>query len=257
MVLHPSPLVRKLNRFHPLTEEEVRVLESACSRVVWHDPDHDIVLEGDRPCDSNLLLEGMVYRYKDLDDGERQILSFQLPGDIFDAQSFILEKMDHSIGTLTRCKVAAIPHATLLEITEDYPRIARAIWRDTLVDASIFREWIANIGTRQAFGRIAHLICETFVRLKAVDLADQNEIRWPITQAILGEATGLSTVHVNRSLQALRRNGLITLRGERLVITDWDGLVKAGQFEPGYLHLEQSNTASSRATANGASDSPL
>ena len=158
-----NPLIQKLHHLFPLTPEEEHVLEQACSRVVHFGADVDIVVEGDRPSDCNLLLEGVVCRYKIVADGKRQIMSFHCAGDIFDAQSFILHRMDHSIGTLTACKVALIPHGTMLEITEGFPRIARAIWKDTLVDAAIFREWMANIGRRSAYARIAHLcaiICE-------------------------------------------------------------------------------------------------
>jgi CRP-like cAMP-binding protein len=116
-----NPLIRKLDNLYSLDADEKSVLESACSRIVHFRADEDMVTDGDRPSDSNLLLEGMACRYKLTLDGTRQIFSFQLPGDIFDAQSFILEKMDHSVGTLTPCKVAVIPHKTMLEITETYP----------------------------------------------------------------------------------------------------------------------------------------
>jgi CRP-like cAMP-binding protein len=232
-----NPFIRKLDHLFRLTAEERRVLEGACSRTVEYRADQDIVREGDRPSDCNLLLEGFVCRYKILADGKRQITSFQFAGDLFDAQSFILEVMDHSIGTITPCKIALIPHKTMLEITEGYPRIARAIWKDTLIDAAVFREWMTSIGRRSAYQRIAHLMCEVFVRLQVVGLDDGDQIPWPITQLEIGDSLGLSLVHVNRTLQELRGAGLITLKNERLTIHDWNGLKEAGDFERGYLHL--------------------
>jgi CRP-like cAMP-binding protein len=234
-----NPLIRKLEKLFPLTSEEKDVLQASCSRVIQFNGDQDVVREGDQPSDCNLLLEGTVCRYKILEDGKRQIFSFHIPGDIFDAQSFLLETMDHSVATLTRCTVALIPHKTMRQITEDHPRIGRAIWKDTLVDAAIFREWMASIGRRSAYQRIAHLMCEMVVKLHAVGLADDHHrIDWPMTQNELGDALGLSLVHVNRTLQELRGENLITLKDGTLILHDWDALTRAGQFEPRYLHLK-------------------
>jgi CRP-like cAMP-binding protein len=135
-----SPLIRKLEQLYPLTPEEKSVLETACTREVRFAPDEDMVREGDKPSDCNVLLEGMSCRYKILPNGKRQIFSFQIPGDIVDAQSFLLQKMDHSTASLTACTVALIPHKTMLQITETYPRIARAVWKDTLIEAAVFCE---------------------------------------------------------------------------------------------------------------------
>jgi CRP-like cAMP-binding protein len=146
--------------------------------------------------------------------------------------------MDHSIATLMPCRVALIPHETMRKMTENYPRIARAVWKDTLVDAAVFREWMISIGRRDAYARIAHLMCEVFTRLEAVGLADAGRIDWPITQAEIGDALGLSLVHVNRTLMALRAKGLITLKDGKLTIHDSEGLKRAGDFEPEYLHLK-------------------
>ena len=166
MQLHSNPLIRKLQALFPLSAEEERVLVQACSRNARFQADEDILVERDRPADCNLLLEGYVCRYKLLPDGKRQILSFHCAGDIFDAQSFVLEIMDHSIAALTACKVALIPHRTMLEITESFPRIARAIWKDTLIDAAIFRERMTSIGRRSAYSRIAHQFCEVYTKLE-------------------------------------------------------------------------------------------
>jgi CRP-like cAMP-binding protein len=240
-----NPLVRKLQQLFPLTPEEENLLDHTCSRIVQFPADKDIVTEGDKPSDCNLLLEGTVCRYRILEDGRRQIFSFHIPGDIFDAQSFLLETMDHSVASLTPCKIALIPHTTMRQITESYPRIGRAIWKDTLVDAAIFREWMASIGRRSAYQRIAHLMCEMVVKLHAVGLADDHHrIDWPMTQNEMGDALGLSLVHVNRTLQELRGEELITLKDSTLIVHDWAALQRAGLFEPLYLHLKSERPCS-------------
>jgi CRP-like cAMP-binding protein len=146
--------------------------------------------------------------------------------------------MDHNVGTLTPCRLAVIPHQTLQQITEHHPRIARAIWKDTLVDAAIFREWMASIGRRSALERIAHLMCELITKLQIVGLAAGHTIDWPITQIELADALGLSPVHVNRTLQDLRRDRLITLNAGRLVVHRWEELKQISMFTPRYLHFQ-------------------
>ncbi|HWT30257.1 MAG TPA: Crp/Fnr family transcriptional regulator [Propylenella sp.] len=234
---HPNPLIRKFEHLYPLTAEEKRVLDSVCARTERFHADHDVVRIGDMPKECNLLLEGIVFRYEITPEGKRQIMSFQFPGDIFDAQSFVLDEMDHSIATLTPCKVGVIPHGTMREITEDFPRIARALWKDTLVDAAVFRKWLVSLGRKSAPQRIAHLMCEISLRLQAVNLNRGPTIDWPYTQAEIGDALGLSNVHVNRSMQTLRKGGSITLRNGTLTINDFDRLRDIGQFDPAYLHL--------------------
>jgi len=176
--------------------------------------------------------EGFLCRYKTIEDGRRQIVSFHIPGDIVDLNSLLLGRMDHSVGTLTPVKIASIPHATLLEWMRSHPHLGRLLWRDTLIDASIFREWVLNIGRRSATERIAHLLCETVTRLRAVGL----DCDLPITQARLADATGLSTVHVNRTVQDLQGDGLIELSGQNVTTLDWERLKRTAGFDPGYLH---------------------
>ena len=151
-------------------------------------------------------------------------MSFHIPGDIPDLQSLHLEIMDHSLATVVPTKVAFIPHEAVRTFLRAHPRIADVFWRETLIDAAVFREWVVNVGRRDAYARIAHVLCEIYVRLRAVGLVDGQAYQLPITQAELGDATGLSTVHVNRTLQELRGNGLITTpKGGRVVIEDWAG----------------------------------
>lgn len=230
-------LIRKLLSISPLTDAEKRCLLDLPLSVQQIGPDQDIVREGDRPFACCLLIEGFTCRYKLTEEGKRQIFSFHTPGDIPDLQSLHLNVMDHSLKTLTPCKVAFIPHDIIAELTRRCPHVGEVLWRDTLIDAAIFREWMIGIGRRSAYTRIAHLLCEVFARLRAVGLTDGNECEFPITQTEIADALGLSTVHVNRSLQELRADGTIDLRRGILAIPDWDGLKKAGEFDPTYLHM--------------------
>ena len=240
----PSPserqrLVRKLESIAKLSPQEKEALLALPMNVKEFGADQDIIREGERPAESCLLLEGFACRYKILPDGRRQIMSFHTPGDIPDLLSIQLRVMDHSLGTLVPSKLAFIPHEPLRELTRQYPGIAGAFWRDTLIDAAIFREWMVGLGRRSALQRIAHLLCEMAVRIAAVGLADKHVYDLPVTQAELGDALGLSTVHVNRVLQQLRGSGLFTFRGSTVTVCDWNGLKVAGEFDPTYLHLER------------------
>jgi CRP-like cAMP-binding protein len=230
-------LIRKLRSISPLSDDEQQSLLALPLSIREIAADEVILREGDRPFASCLLVEGFTCRYKFTDEGKRQIFSFHTPGDIPDLQSLHLKTMDHTLATLTKCKVAFIPHDSILKLTRTCLRVGDVLWRDTLVDAAIFREWMIGIGRRSAYTRIAHLLCEVFVRLRAVDLTNGDRCDWPITQIEIGDALGLSNVHVNRSLQELRADGLIELGGGSLKILNWDGLKKAGEFDLTYLHL--------------------
>ena len=237
--LHPehSRLIRKLETIVELSDEEKRAVLGLPVTVKSVGEDQDFVRDGERPSECCLIVEGFACRYKILQDGKRQIMSFHIPGDIPDLQSLHLNVMDHALGTLVPSKVGFIQHDHLRELCHRCPRIGDVFWRDTLIDAAVFREWMIGIGRRSAYTRIAHVICELLVRLRAIGLANGNDIELPVTQAELGDSLGLSTVHVNRVLQELRGDGLITLRGRSLSVQDWPGLKKAGEFDPTYLHL--------------------
>jgi CRP-like cAMP-binding protein len=199
--------------------------------------DADIVRERDRPSQSCLLSEGFLCRCKTLSHGKRQIMAFYVPGDIPNLLSLHIDVMDHSLATMVPCKVAFIPHDALERIIEQNHRIAVAFWRDTLIDAALFREWIVNLGSRDAYSRIGHFVCEVLLMLEAVGLANGNSCDFPITQSEIGDATGLSTVHINRSIMELRKDGLIILEKGRCTIPDLARLEQAAMFDPGYLHL--------------------
>jgi CRP-like cAMP-binding protein len=242
-----SPLNRLIRRLEvdtaPFSDAEKESILCLPLSIKELRADQDIVREGDRPNQCCVVIEGFQCRYKMLADGERQIMSFHVPGDVPDLQSVFLSTIDHSLGTLTPNRVAFIPHEPLRDLIRQQPGIAERLWRETLIDASVFREWIANVGSRDAYTRIAHIICELFVRLRAVGLANGMKFDFPITQTEIADATGLSTVHVNRSIQQLRADGLITLERGMCHIPDFDALKQAGMFESGYLHMRGGEAA--------------
>jgi CRP-like cAMP-binding protein len=234
-----NPLLRKLETIATLSDEEKQAVLDLPMTVKVFEADTDIVRDGDRPSDSGLILSGFACRYKITPEGKRQIMGFYIPGDIPDLQSLLLEAMDHSVGTLVASSVALIPHQSLREMWRRYPSLGEILWRDTLIDAAMFREWLIGIGRRSAYQRIAHLLCELQVRMKTLGLARDNGCELPITQNEFADALGLSMVHVNRVLQDLRRRKLIVLRGSSLTIPDWEALQNAGEFDPAYLHFKR------------------
>jgi CRP-like cAMP-binding protein len=234
-----NPLIRKLEQFVRLSPDDRTILMRASSeRVRKFAPRVDISREGDRPKDVHLILSGWACRYKQLEDGRRQIVSFFLPGDMCDLNVFILKEMDHSIGTISDVTIADLSRELFDEIGTGYPRIATALWWETLVNAAIQREWTMNLGQRTASERMAHLLCEIFFRLRLAGLTDVNSCEFPLTQADLAEATGLSKVHVNRTLQELRGAKLVVLKGKALTVPNVERLMSAGLFNANYLHME-------------------
>ncbi len=230
-------LTRKLELFGPLPEEDRRLLDEVIVRPRPVDRREDIIREGDAPSDVHLVLEGFACRYKVLPSGARQIFAYLVPGDFCDIHIFILKAMDHNIGTLSPCQVVDIPRASVLQLVER-PAIARAFWWVTLVDEATLREWLVNLGQRNAGHRIAHLFCELHLRCQSIGLANGGSFPLPITQDELADTVGISTVHVNRSLQELRAKNLIQFEGKRLAIPDVDRLRSWAGFNPNYLHLD-------------------
>ena len=229
-------LVHRLERIADLSEDDKQLLLDLPAQMRGFDGDQDVVREADRPTECGLIVEGFVCRYKVRADGRRQIMSFHTTGDLPDLQSLHLSVLDHSIATIAPTKMAFIPHSAIKTVVRRNPSLAAAFWRLTLIDASIFREWMLGLGRRSAYQRVAHFLCETALRLKQVGLGDERGYDFPITQSELGDAMGISTVHANRVVQELRSNDLITWYGSTLSILDWDGLQIAADFDPAYLH---------------------
>lgn len=237
-----NPLTRKLEAFAPLSHDDKRLLDDVVRTARDVGPREDLIREGDNPRDVQLVLKGFACRYKLLANGQRQITAYLIPGDFCDLHVFILKAMDHSIATLSPCRVAPIPRRRVLELTER-PAIARALWWATLVDEAVLREWLLNIGARPAEERVAHLLCELLVRLRTVGLSNSGAYELPLTQTDLADTVGVTHIHVNRMLQRLRSAGAITLKDNRLVIHDVDGLMAFAGFDPSYLHLSKRNGA--------------
>jgi CRP-like cAMP-binding protein len=236
-------MIRKLDSIFPLSEEERQALQDLPVQITVINADQDIVRIGDRPSQCCLLLEGYTCVYKLTSEGKRQIMALHVPGDIPDLQSLHLKVLDNSIATICPCTIGFIQHEDLRRVCERHPRVTAALWRETLVDASVFREWLLNIGRREAYTRMAHLLCEFLVRLKVVGLAEDGTFDLPITQVELADAIGTSTVHVNRVLQALRAEGLIETKSTQVTIPDWERLKEVGDFDPLYLHLVEDDAA--------------
>ena len=234
-------LARKLGNFTALSDDDHLLLDQVTANAERVGRQQDIAREGETPECVRLILSGFACRYKVLPDGQRQIVAYLLPGDFCDVHVFILRTMDHSIATLSECTVVTIPRQAVLKLTER-PTIARALWWSTLVDEATLREWLLNVGQRRAEVRIAHLLCELLMRLRAVGLAD-GSYALPITQSDLADTVGLSAVHVNRSLQTLRAQDLITFEKQTLAIPDVDRLFAFSGFNPNYLHLAYSSDA--------------
>jgi len=236
-------MIRKLESIFSLSDEERQALQDLPVQITALKADQDIVRIGDRPSQSFTLVEGFTCVYKLTSEGKRQIMALHVPGDLPDLQSLHLKVMDNSVATITPCTDGFIQHEDLQGVYDRFPRITAAFWRETLVDGSIFREWLLNVGRREAYNRVAHLLCELLVRLKAVGLVEDHTFDLPTTQAELADAIGVSNVHINRVLQDLRANGLIRTKGSQVNILDWEKLKQVGGFDPLYLHLQNNGAA--------------
>jgi CRP-like cAMP-binding protein len=237
-----NPFIRKLDALAPLTGLQKALLTEICARPRVVEARTDLICEGEPPGGVFLVLDGFACRYKLRETGARHIAAYLLPGDTCDLDVSLLRRMDHSIGALSPCRVVQIEPGQV-EALLAQPGIARALRMSTLVDEATLREWLVNVGARTARERIAHLFCELLVRLQVVGRARADSFDLPLTQQDLAETTGLSNVHVNRSLQELRRQRLIEWRSKHLRILDLPGLKAVAEFKPSYLHLDDQSAA--------------
>jgi CRP-like cAMP-binding protein len=237
-----NPLMTKLERAGTLSAEDRAKLAALISCTYEVAAREDIVREGDRPREVHVMMDGFACRYKMMAGGRRAILAYLVPGDFCDLHAAVLGRMDHAVGTLAPCTMAAIPRAALEEAASR-PAIARALCRAALADEAILREWLANMGQQAADRQLAHLLCELRRRLQAVGLADGRSFRLPLTQEELGDALGISTVHVNRVLQCLRALRLIETNGRSIIIPHAELLETFAGFDPGYLYLAPAESA--------------
>lgn len=231
-------LIRRLRESAALDDADAEAIGSLPVMLRQVRPDQPIVREGDRPSECCLLVEGFCVRAKTTSDGRRQILSIHIPGEVPDLQSLQLHVMDHDLITLTNCTLGFIGHPALKELTRSRPSVTEALWRDTLVDAAIFREWIVNVGQRAGVNRLAHIIMELRERLRVIGRISGSEFELPLTQEQLGEAMGITSIHVNRILKQLQTAGVMKVRRGRVTILDEEKFSRAADFDELYLHLD-------------------
>ena len=233
-----EPVIRRLNALRPLSAQASALLERAMLEGLQRaGSGEDLISEGD-PVDSvRVVLSGWLCRYKVLEDGRRQIVNFIFPGETCDAHAFLLSVMDHSIATMTPVVYSEIKRARFEGLMAGHRTLAEAFWCETLLSNAIQREWAINLGRRIALERVAHLFCEIFERLRPVGLIEGNSCIMPVAQMDLADATGLSAVHLNRTVQELRASGLIVLRERTLTVNDLDALKDVALFSPSYLHF--------------------
>lgn len=230
-------IIARIQSRSPLSDED-RTAIRALPYVQRHvEPSSYIIREGAHPTRCAFVLSGFCYRQKLTSDGARQIVSIEIPGDFVDLQQLFLDESDHNVQALTGASIAEIDSAALRALALNRPAIGAALWTEVLVGASIFREWIVNIGRRDAHCRVGHLLCEFAVRLDAAHGTSGHAYDLPMTQEQLGDAVGLTPVHVNRVLRSLAQRGLISRDRRQIAILDWDTLRDASDFNPRYLHL--------------------
>jgi len=231
-------MIRRLRVNSRLSDDDVAALRSLRVQVKEFPEEALVVREGERATHCCVILRGFAYRAKVAENGKRQILSFHPAGDMPDLQGLYLDRMDHDLVTLSRAHIGFIEHRAIHQLIQVRPSIVQALWRETLVDAAVFREWIVSLGTRTAAGRMAHLIAELRQRLTAIGLAAEDEFEFPITQSRLAEALGLSAVHVNRVLQSFRAAGVLDIQKNMVKLSDIEKLVEIGGFNDTYLHQQ-------------------
>ena len=232
-----NPLLLKLRYGMDLDAGDRALLGDAFRANRAVDPQQDIVRAGERMGGVHLVIEGFALRYKLVSDGRRQILGLLLPGDFCDLQSAVLGTSDHYIAALTACTIAEVSQERIDALVFRDSRVARALWWATLVDESILREWLASMGQRSADRRIAHLFCELLLRQQLVGAASARDCPLPLTQPVLADILGITTIHVSRILRELREAGLIQLKERHLHIPDVRRLHALCAFDPAYLHL--------------------
>ena len=237
---HPLDLlVRNLELRTPLSKAAREAILALPHTLRTIEPSTYIVREGEPPTKCGVLVSGFAYRQKITGDGARQIMAIHLPGDAVDFQNLFLDVSDHNVQMLTRGEVAFVPREALKALARSHHEIGNAMFVTTLIDASIFREWVVNVGRRQARQRIAHLLCELGSRLDALGLTEEYGYELPMTQEELGDAVGLTPVHVNRTLKALAADGLIVRSSKRSIsFPSWQAMREAGDFNERYLHME-------------------
>src|SRR3954470_5130384 len=244
-----SRLLSRVERLNTLSPADCRRIAELPLKVVNYSADREIVSYGYSTSRCTLVLDGFLYSHKPVAGSRRQITSFFVPGDVVDLQTLYLPRIDHTITTLGPAVLAFVPHAALKQVLDESSALAQAFWRETLVQAAIFQEWIVNLGRRDASARLAHILCELITRLQVVGLARDLSFSMPWTQTDVADACGISSVHANRVIQEFRHLGLIEWKSRRLKIRDWNTLVRLADFSDDYLQCHATKPEEPRLPA--------
>ena len=231
-----AALVRRLRISSGISEEDVREIEALPIAVRQYPAETPVVRDGERATECCLIVEGFCARSKTIASGKRQILSLHIPGEIPDLMSLFLHVMDHELSTLTACTLGFISHDTLRRLHQRRPVVAEMFWRDTLIDAAMFREWIVNVGQRPAPARLAHVMIELRERLRVIGRVDDENFEMPLTQEQIGEALGITAVHANRVIRQLRQEGIVEFSRGRVTVLDERKFQELADFDDRYLH---------------------
>jgi CRP-like cAMP-binding protein len=229
-------LTKKLERLGELGDEDRAAIAALPCSIEQVPPHRHLVREGSAPAECCVLVDGFAFRDKVAAGGARQIVSFHIRGDILDLQHLLLATADHNVRAMGQATVGWIPKEAVRALALRRPAVAEALWRDTLIDASIFREWVLNVGRRDAKSRIAHMLSEFLVRCQAAGLGSAERVMLPMTQEQIADAVGLTPVHVNRMLRALEEDGVIERAGREIRVADWALMKRVADFDPAYLH---------------------
>ena len=230
-------LLKRLKLVAEIDAEDEAALMALPVTVKEFDAGIDIVSEGQYVTNCCILVDGFTHRYRHTLEGKRQIIAFHVSGDIPDLHSLHMNYMDHGFAATTQSRIGFVPHEAVWDLCIRRPKVAAALWRETLIDGAIFREWIVGLGRLSGISRTAHLLCELAMRMQAVGLAPEYVYRLPLTQHELADALGLTVVTVNRVLRDLRISGLVDRERSRMMIRDWAALARLGEFDPRYLHF--------------------
>lgn len=232
-----EPLLMNLERRDVLSESERVLLQKTILRERKFAKGEELVSNGDRPGYSTLLLDGLAARSTMTREGARQITALHVPGDFVDLHAFLMKTLDHSIIALSPCTVALADHGELRKITQEAPHLTRMLWLDTLITGSIHRSWIVALGRRSKTSHLAHILCELYVRLQVVNRVDNRSFYFPLSQGEMADVMGLSLVHMNRVIQTLRQEKVISWVNQVITIIDWEKLQEIAEFDPVYLNL--------------------
>jgi CRP-like cAMP-binding protein len=234
-----APLIEKMARRDAISQREREALTHLLGPPKTVPAGKRLIEPGDRPSFSTFLVSGFCARFSLTPSGGRQLTEINIAGDFVDLHSVLMRQMDHGVIALSECVVAPAAHDDLRRLTETEPHLTRLLWLETVVDGAIHRQWLVTMGQQNAASRLAHLLCELYCRLEVAGLASKHRFVLPMTQSDLGDVLGLTQVHVNRVLMALRRQGLVEWRAGQVTINDWRGLVDLGQFDAAYLRLQR------------------